>query len=185
MEPLETLRDADLFENPVEEPKFYARRRTSKGIVLDDDGNVAFLSVRGHGLFPGGGVEKDESIEDALIRECKEEIGCSVIPILYLGQYDQYRALQAKKYEVYFFVAYVTGEKGSPTTKDSKELKCELSWGNKHDVHRFLKKQLESISLDEYALHFNARTHLSAFEKFLTLDNSQDGEQEVAALKNL
>lgn len=33
--------------------------------------------------FPGGGVENEERFEEALIRECYEEIGCSII----IGEY--------------------------------------------------------------------------------------------------
>jgi 8-oxo-dGTP pyrophosphatase MutT (NUDIX family) len=169
MEPLLILKDVNIFENPSVEPKFYKLRPTAKAIVIDDNGEIAMLSARGHSLFPGGGVKKRETEEEALIRECKEEIGCDVVVAEYLGRFDQYRAHTAKKYEVHFFVAYVIGEKGEPTTTIEKELNFVLSWEAKENVEEILEEQIENIPLDEYSAQFNARTHLAAFRKYLEL----------------
>lgn len=78
MEYFHSIKDSDIFENPTPEPEEYVSRPTVKGIVVDSEGRIAFLSNGEHSLFPGGGVEKGESLEYAFIRECKEEIGCGV-----------------------------------------------------------------------------------------------------------
>lgn len=36
--------------------------------------------------FPGGGIDGDESEEDALVRECREELGVTVRPVRRLWQ---------------------------------------------------------------------------------------------------
>lgn len=169
MEIIATVRDVDIFENPLPEPKEYSIRPTSKGIVIDDEGRVALLSVRGHGLFPGGGIEEGETPEGAFIRECKEEIGCDVKILKHLGQFDQCRARDRKKYEVHFFVAKVIGNKGVPTTTSIGELACVLTWESEMGLLPILESQIRHIPLDEYPSQFNCRTHHDAFKKFLEM----------------
>jgi ADP-ribose pyrophosphatase YjhB (NUDIX family) len=169
MEPFAIIKDADIFEDPATEPKFYERRITVKGVVFDEDGDIAVLTTRGHSLLPGGGVEGDEGLEDAFVRECREEIGCDVTLLEYLGVGFQYRAQTAKKYEVHFFVAQVTGEKGSPSTEDRDEQSLVLSWETIGTVQDVLESQIESIPQEEYATHFNARLQLEAFRKFMEI----------------
>lgn len=167
MEYFLTIKDADIFLESTVEPLEYKVRPTSKGIVIDSDGNIALLTARGHGLFPGGGIEAGETKEVAFIRECKEEIGCDVAITSYLGQFDQYRAQDGKKYEVHFFIAHVIGEKGTPTTTEAGELSCTLTWEKEDDLEKILEQQLRTIPLDEYPSQFNCRTHLGAFKKYL------------------
>ncbi len=173
MEVISTIKDSDIFENPSPAPKFYVKRPTVKGIVFDEEGNIALLSVRGHSLFPGGGVEGNESLEEALIRECQEELGCKILIIQYIGQYDQYRDLSAKKYEIHFFVAGVVGGKGTPTTTDASEQECVLTWESKDTVQAILEQQIETLPFEEYASQFNVRTHLEAFKKYLEIHRNE------------
>ena len=169
MEPLSIIRDRDIFENPITEPKFYTIRQTVKGIVLDGDGNIALLSTHGHSLFPGGGVEDEETKEMAFIRECKEELGCDVIIIGYIGEFFQYRSQTAKKYEISFFVAHVIGDKGIPTTKNQEELDCVISWETLEETIGILQNQIVNASLGDYSVQFNAHTHLLALQYFLEM----------------
>lgn len=59
------------------------RRVEVVGAVIVEDGRV-FCTRRGRGAlaglweFPGGKVEPDESPPDALVREIREELGCSI-----------------------------------------------------------------------------------------------------------
>ena len=169
MEPISTVSDHDFFEDPIKEPKFYRLRATAKGIIFDQEGKVALLTVRDHSLFPGGGVKKKEAIEHALVRECKEEIGCDVVVTLYIGDFVQYRFQTARKYVISFFIAHVIGEKGLPTMTDSTEREANVEWKALEEVEEVLESQMARISKEEYALHFNAKTHLEAFRYFLSL----------------
>lgn len=79
--------------------------RTRAGIVLIEDNKVALIERHRAGLeyfvFPGGGVNEGESIEQAAIREAMEELGVDVaikqkIAIIYFGQSTQHYFLADK-----------------------------------------------------------------------------------------
>lgn len=56
-------------------------RPSARGIIIRD-GRIAMVHSRKYDYyaFPGGGIDRDESGEDALIREIREETGLEVIP---------------------------------------------------------------------------------------------------------
>lgn len=68
-------------------------RNIVRAIVFDDDGYFYFVRAERDDIFgkatvietSGGGVEKDENLEKALIRELSEELGASVEIITKIG----------------------------------------------------------------------------------------------------
>ena len=56
-------------------------RPSARGIIVRD-GRIAMVHSRKYDYyaFPGGGIDRDESGKDALIREVREETGLEVIP---------------------------------------------------------------------------------------------------------
>lgn len=50
-------------------------------ILLQLRNDPVFAKAHGRWDFPGGGIDGTESSEQAIIRECQEEIGCQVKPI--------------------------------------------------------------------------------------------------------
>lgn len=71
-------------------------RPISRGVVLDENGNVALHHVYRDDAFgkqwyfetPGGGIDPGETPEQAVKRECKEELGDEVEILSYLGEVD-------------------------------------------------------------------------------------------------
>ncbi len=55
-------------------------KHTVRAVILRDGKMAMQLSGRGEYKIPGGGVERDESHVDALLREVREETGLLVIP---------------------------------------------------------------------------------------------------------
>lgn len=72
------------------------KRVVSRGIIVIDNKFVLLKRIRKEGdeylhyyAIPGGGVESDETLEDACIREVKEEVNLDVTIDKYLGT-DEY-----------------------------------------------------------------------------------------------
>jgi 8-oxo-dGTP pyrophosphatase MutT (NUDIX family) len=109
----------------------YDLREAARAVVIDDEGAVALLYVRGKNYYklPGGGIEGDESVEDALARELKEELGCSADIITGLGSIQEYRYFWNMNQLSYCYLAKVTGEKGIPQfTAEEKANGFEVAW---------------------------------------------------------
>lgn len=86
--------------------------RIRAGIVLIEDDKVALIERHRAGLeyyvFPGGGVDEGETVEQAAIREAMEELGVEVtlkqkVMIVNFG----------KSRQVYFLAERVSGEFGT------------------------------------------------------------------------
>jgi 8-oxo-dGTP pyrophosphatase MutT (NUDIX family) len=87
--------------------------RIRAGIILIQDGRVALIERHRAGLdyfvFPGGGVDDGESVEQAAIREALEELGIGVA----IKQKVAEVQLGEKSRQVYFLVEQTGGEFGS------------------------------------------------------------------------
>ena len=71
----------------------YTFRKSARGIILNDRGEMAVQHLRKYDFYklPGGGVEKGESIEEALKREILEEVGCAIDIVREIGVVIEYR----------------------------------------------------------------------------------------------
>ena len=86
--------------------------RTRAGIVLIEDHKVALIERHRAGLdyfvFPGGGVEEGETLEQGAVREAMEELGVEVslkqkVAVIHFYQSTQH----------YFLAERISGEFGS------------------------------------------------------------------------
>lgn len=95
----------------------YELRKSARAILLNQDGNMAtqYLNNYNYHKLPGGGVEPNETIEDALKREVLEEVGCDCEIIKSIGITIEYRNKYNLLHISYAFVAKVVGEVGNPT----------------------------------------------------------------------
>ncbi len=109
----------------------YPLREAARAVVFDEQENIALLHVSAEGYYklPGGGREEKESFEQALDRECCEEIGCHVEITKTLGQIIEYRKFCQLKQVSVCFLARATSSVGVPDfTDEEKAAGFELHW---------------------------------------------------------
>ncbi|MCX6795143.1 MAG: NUDIX domain-containing protein [Candidatus Falkowbacteria bacterium] len=119
--------------NSLSEEKIstFETRRAARAVVFDSDDQIALLYVSKHSYYklPGGGLESGEDINEALARECLEEIGCRVDVFAELGEIIEYRDLWSLKQHSYCYLAKVLGEKGLPDfTQEEVNDGFEIKW---------------------------------------------------------
>jgi 8-oxo-dGTP pyrophosphatase MutT (NUDIX family) len=94
--------------------------RVRAGVVLVEDDKVALIERYRSGnhyfVFPGGGVDEGETIEEAAIREMEEETGLRVTVSLKLAEI--YFGLSTQHY---FLAECTSGEYGSGTGEEYTE----------------------------------------------------------------
>ncbi len=104
----------DLF--PRKEGPFLTRR-VARAFVFED-GRLFIHLIRRDDLFgkatypetPGGGVKPGESYEEAIFRECLEELGQEVEVLCYLGEVEDEYALIGRKNLNRFFLCRAKGK---------------------------------------------------------------------------
>lgn len=92
-----------------------------RGIVINDDGHVLLLRHtygRSGWIFPGGGVERRETIEHSLIRELDEEAGIEVTgPLELLGIYSNEHVFPGDHVAIYVVRAWRRLRPMAPSTE--------------------------------------------------------------------
>ncbi|MFC1787707.1 NUDIX domain-containing protein [Patescibacteria group bacterium] len=99
--------------------------RITTGAVVEQDGKILVVKELETKRYPnarvvinqpGGHIEKDETVIEALIRETKEETGYSIEPTELIGIYH----VHFEKYDVikFSFVAKLTSEKVTPIIEE-------------------------------------------------------------------
>ena len=169
MKPLLILQDADIFPEAerVEDFSAFKTRIAVKVAIFDGEGKIALVGTKNR-LLPGGGVEGNETLLQAVMRECLEEVGCSVGHIKEIATTEEYRA-ETKRHQItHFFTATLLGERGAPQTTQEDEQGIQVEWFAIPDAIALLEKQLKEIPFESYNSCFNVRTHL-AFLRELTV----------------
>lgn len=95
---------------------------SARAILIDLDGNIAVMHVKKKKAytFPGGGVEKNESITEGLKREILEETGCNCSILEEIGVVEENRAKHDFTQLSYYYLARVVGPKGKMRLTDSE-----------------------------------------------------------------
>jgi 8-oxo-dGTP pyrophosphatase MutT (NUDIX family) len=72
--------------------------RQRAGVIIIHDGKILLLHRHKYGrqyyIVPGGGVEEGETVEEAAIREAREETGLDVTLVRKLWQIESYRQME-------------------------------------------------------------------------------------------
>ncbi len=109
--------------------------RNAEGKFLMQKRNQPKISaIHGKWEFPGGGIDFGESAKEALIRECKEEIGCTVMPerLLPLVESNVWRHTDRSSVQVFLLCYLCTISEGEPHPTDEEV--SEVRWCTKEEA---------------------------------------------------
>ncbi|MBI4157631.1 NUDIX domain-containing protein [Candidatus Woesebacteria bacterium] len=120
----------------------YKVRRASRGVLIHE-GKIALLNVTKHNFhkLPGGGIDGNETVQEAFKRELLEEAGCNCEILdeggIIIEWRDQFKILQIN----YVFLAKVVGDpKESKLMEDEIEDGFILEWVLPGKIEGVLKK---------------------------------------------
>ena len=146
------ITDNDIGEVPVEmiSPRL---RLGARGIVVREDGKIAVFnkSNKNEYKLPGGGIEGEESPEEAFKREVWEETGCEIEIIESLGTTEEYKSLNNFKQISYVFVGKVLKDtKQLHVTEKEKDEGAKLLWETPENALNLIINCYDNLAASKY-----------------------------------
>ena len=145
-------------------------RFTARVYVFNAEGKIAFLRIKGEDGFglrnhlesPGGGVELNESFQEAAIREIAEELGATATQFKEIGVViDRYNTIHRMTFSVYFSAQLKSLQKEIHRTEEEIILIDSVEWLDKEEALNTLKKADSAVDI---IIH---RRELAAFTALL------------------
>ena len=117
MDLLKTIEEQDIYPEYNFSGDKNKYRPAVRAVALDKENKVAIINVSNLNYYklPGGGIEDGELAEEALKRECLEEIGCNVEVGLEIGRIMEHRNKIETDQESFCYLAKIVGDKGQPS----------------------------------------------------------------------
>ena len=144
----------------------YELRKSARAILLKEDGTMAVQYLENYTFhkLPGGGFNQGETVEEALRREIKEEVGCALKIEWPIGMAIEYRNKYKMIHISYCFAAAVDGPIGETTLEQA-----EIDEGMK-TIWITPEEMLERVQRDKpskFEGHFILRREEAFLREFL------------------
>lgn len=142
MELIKEIYEKDICYNCENINVAYKIRKAARSIVLNDSGKVALLYVsrNNYHKLPGGGIEADEDIGTALIREVMEEVGVNIDVLSEIGIIIEYKNKHELLQISYCYYSKVKGDiKETSFTDEEINDGFQLKWVDLHEAIEMLK----------------------------------------------
>lgn len=146
------ITDNDIGENYIEinNPK---TRLGARGIVIRDDGKIAIFNKTNKNEYklPGGGIENDETPEEAFKREVLEETGCIVEIIEKLGITEEYKGQSNfKQISNVFYGKVIEDTKQLHITQKEKDEGAKLLWETPQKALKLITECYDKLVKSDY-----------------------------------
>lgn len=128
-------------------------RNAARGIVLRDDGKIAIFnkSIKNEYKLPGGGIENNESPEEAFKREVLEETGCYVEIIKKLGITEEYKTRDYYMQKSYVYIGKAVKDTNKlNVTEKEKDEGAKLIWEEPNRALELIKNCYEKLVASKY-----------------------------------
>ncbi len=137
-----------------EDGKVYTAREGVYALIPDRQGNIAIVGRAGREFYelPGGGLEGEETHEEGLTRELREELGWSAHIGPYMGSSSQYVISKKGKYwrlVGHFYLAENYLKIGGKIEEDHTEVWLPVREATEKVVHLYQRWAIRSFLLHE------------------------------------
>ncbi len=144
-------------ENTTEEEiKSFKYRSVARVVAFDSEEKIALVhaKIKKYYVLPGGGVEEKETLEEAAVREAKEESGCDIKITGEIGIVKEYIKNKRLINEQFCYLAEVVGKKVDLELNQYEiEEGMEVIWVYIDEAIRLLKTNIiesqDIVFLDE------------------------------------
>jgi 8-oxo-dGTP pyrophosphatase MutT (NUDIX family) len=127
----------------------YRNRPSVYALVYNDEGMIASIVYRKEvgRLYPlpGGGLESGESYEEAVIREVREEVGCEITDIEFLGSFSSFDSISMRCFQSVICSAKLVGEPVLPNPTEEYEQGAQLVWKSLEKIQTELQELAEPV----------------------------------------
>lgn len=153
------ITDADIGEK-VYEINNPTTRKAVRAILLNDIGEIALLhkSKKNEYKLIGGGVENEETLEQALKREVLEESGCEIDILRELGYVEEYRTINNFVQISYIYVAKVSNDtKKLYLTEQEEDEGSKLCWYKPEIALKQINDSYEKLVPSKYSNLYSSK----------------------------
>lgn len=149
MKKIAILREKDIFgheKNQILDETGLELRNTVK-IIAMHEGKICVVgnSISHLYMLPGGGVDKDETLEDAAIRESLEEAGIRLDIQKRVGVIEDFRIRDKRRYLNYCYFGTVNELLEPQLTKEEAENGLHHLWLDKGEIERLFHFQMQLV----------------------------------------